>query len=190
MKLKNVWIMIIGIFVLLCVVTFGIVGVSRAMDEVNDALMDAGSNNENNDTGADPDNGENSAGEEEPEPVKFMMRSEPEFAFNNATDNSYTGIRFITDVPATLVKNLNENEAYKAYCLIAPLDYFEQVYDESASSMDWVSAFSKAGLTFLKIPCKIRNDLVDGGINYVFSAVIEEIKYTNTNRAFTAVSSQ
>ncbi len=192
MKLKNIWLLIIGIFLLLCVLIFGVVGISRAMAEVDDALENAKNEVDSENNGAEGDNNGNTGGDGdstvEVKPVTFTMRSEPQFAFYNSPENGYTGIRFVTDVPATVAKNLAENEAYKAYCLIAPLEYFDQVHDESATSMDWVSAFTKAELQFLKVPCEVKYEIVDGCVNSVLSAVITEIAYINTNRVFSAVA--
>lgn len=190
MKMKSIWSLIIGIFLLLCVLTFGIVGISRAMAEVDEALESA--KNEVDKDGTEGGENDGAGGDhnsnDEVKPVTFTMRSEPEFGFSDHPDNGYTGIRFIADLPATVVGNIMQSDSHQVYCLIAPLDYFDQVYDETATFMDWVGAFEKAGLEFLKIPCKVRYEIVNGRANPVLSAVITDIKYTNVNRNFSAIA--
>ena len=196
MKNKGSLFLIIGAVLLLGIVVSSIVGVSRAMKDIDNMVVvkkDKG-NSSSSDNGAGSNTGDDtqidsdSPSQEEVTPVSFTMRSEPEFAFSNDPESSYTGIRFVTDLPLTLAKNIEENSNYTAYTLIAPLDYFEQVYDSSADVMDWVGAFESAGLAFVKKEASIKYEFTDGKVNSVLSVVLTDVKYSNTNRKFTAVS--
>lgn len=200
MKNKNILFWTI-LFVLLIGITVPlIVNISRTIEDVNEQInsknnvSDTGQNSSGGYTDPDGDAGiddpvqDNNDPSHETKPVSFMMRSDPEFAFSNDPSNSYTGIRFIADVPYTLVKSVEDDSDVNAYTMIAPLDYFEQVYDSSVDVMDWVIAFQNAGLSFIKMDVSVKYEYSNGTVNSVFSSVIKDIKYKNTNRKFTAIS--
>ena len=94
-------------------------------------------------------------------------------------------IRFTCLLENSLVEELDGNDTKKAGILMAPLDYFDAVNEENYTCIDWVSAFEKAGKTYML-------SLFDGFGKYDDDTSyarlnLTNVLYQNINRKFVGI---
>ncbi len=104
--------------------------------------------------------------------VSVNMLSGAEVRFSNPT-----GLRFTTEIEG--LDKLPAGATYKAYTLIVPIDYVEEM-DEFTKE-----AFDKTGTTYLKIDLLKRADVDNNGIPDYHAAIVN-IRSSNFTRKFAA----
>ena len=94
-------------------------------------------------------------------------------------------MRFMCLLDNSLVEELEGDSTKKAGMLMAPLDYFDAVNKENYTCIDWVSAFDKAGKTYV-LSLFDSYGKYDDDTSYV-RVNLTNVLYQNINRKFVAI---
>ena len=99
-------------------------------------------------------------------------------------ENERPAIRFMCKISSVLKEQIDSDSTKQVAMLLAPMDYFDAVNTQNYTYIDWVSAFEKAGKTYI---FGTYEGMAEYGEDYMVRFTLTNVLYQNANRKFVAL---
>ncbi len=159
----------------------------------------------NNSGGGNTDSGDNGGEEQQPPEVapmdvplsvptnvtslvesRLTMVGGAQVYFGEDDDSLEPAIRFMCNIGASLLEEVNADENKKFAMLVAPMDMFDKINPDNKTYVDWVKEFEKAGKTVILSEYGNLSASSDDGSSY-FRFTLANVLYNNIFRPFVAM---
>ncbi len=159
----------------------------------------------NNSGGGNTDSGDNGGEEQQPPEIapmdvplsvptnvttlvesRLTMVGGAQVYFGEDDDSLEPAIRFMCNIGASLLEEVNADENKKFAMLVAPMDMFDKINPDNKTYIDWVKEFEKAGKTVILSEYGNLSASSDDGSSY-FRFTVSNVLYNNIFRPFVAI---